>query len=112
MACGLHHFGKCGVRHVPIATVSQVGITLRPATHVNIATYWDLQLIKLCDRETATLEIAAVLNIEKDALKRKIRKLKELGLTESLHRGYGISARGKAVLEVLGDSGDRSDATP
>ena len=57
-------------------------------------------------------EIAVALNIEKDALKSKIRKLKELGLTGSLHRGYRISARGKAVLEVLGDGEDRSDATP
>jgi predicted transcriptional regulator len=57
-------------------------------------------------------DIAAVLNIEKYALKRKIRKLKELGLTVSLHRGYCISSRGKAVLEALGNGEDRSHATP
>ena len=45
-------------------------------------------------------------------LKRKIRKLKELGLTVSLHRGYCISSRGKAVLEALGNGEDRSHATP
>lgn len=38
---------------------------------------------------------------ERDAFKRDIRKLKELGLTESLEVGYRISPRGRAVLKHL-----------
>tara|TARA_R110002051_G_scaffold2924_12_gene15463 strand:+ start:9659 stop:10267 length:609 start_codon:yes stop_codon:yes gene_type:complete len=75
---------------------------------------WTRQVMRMIAGQSGITagEIAAVLNFEKDALKRKIRKLKELGLTVSLRRGYRISARGKAVLEALGDGGDRSDATP
>jgi hypothetical protein len=35
--------------------------------------------------------------------KRRVRQLKELGLTESLEVGYRLSPRGRAVLERLGD---------
>lgn len=46
-------------------------------------------------------EIAEHLGIEKQALKRKIRQLKELGLTESLKSGYRLSDRGRAALKIL-----------
>ncbi len=36
------------------------------------------------------------------AFKRDVRKLKELGLTESLEIGYRLSPRGQAVLAALG----------
>lgn len=45
--------------------------------------------------------LAEATGTEKDALKRNIRKLKDLGLTESLPRGYRISPRGRAVLAHL-----------
>ena len=34
--------------------------------------------------------------------KRRVRRLKELGLTESLEVGYRLSPRGRAVLEWIG----------
>lgn len=49
----------------------------------------------------AAREIAAALDIEKTILKPNIRKLKELGLTESLETGYRLSPRGRAVLKKL-----------
>ena len=49
----------------------------------------------------AAADIANVLGVEKMWLKRNIRKLKELGLTESLETGYRLSPRGKALLETL-----------
>ena len=39
-------------------------------------------------------ELAASVGRETQPFKRDIRKLKELGLTESLERGYRISPRG------------------
>lgn len=45
--------------------------------------------------------IAATFGIDKPRLKQNIRKLKELGLTESLDTGYRVSPRGKALLEAL-----------
>ena len=46
-------------------------------------------------------DIAGVFGVDKAALKQKIRKLKELGLTESLETGYRLSPRGKALLDAL-----------
>lgn len=47
------------------------------------------------------VELAASLGREKMPFKLDVRKLKELGLTESLRPGYRLSLRGQAVLEYL-----------
>jgi hypothetical protein len=44
-------------------------------------------------------DLAPLLNQEKEAFKLNVRKLKGLGLTESLGTGYRVSPRGRAVLE-------------
>lgn len=46
-------------------------------------------------------EIAAALGLDKPVVKRRIRQLKDLGLTESLPSGYRLSPRGRAVLPSL-----------
>lgn len=61
-----------------------------------------LHLIGAQDGVTAG-EIADRLGFEKAPLKARIRKLKELGLTESLRVGYRLSPRGRAVLDRLRD---------
>lgn len=45
--------------------------------------------------------LAQELGVEKLRFKQDVRKLKELGLTESLEIGYRLSPRGEAVLEKL-----------
>lgn len=45
-------------------------------------------------------EMARLLGMEKLALKRKIRQLSELGLTESLTIGYRLSPRGHAFVSA------------
>lgn len=47
-------------------------------------------------------DLAAQLGREKHPFKRDVRKLKELGLTESLLVGYRLSPRGQALLATLG----------
>jgi hypothetical protein len=60
-------------------------------------------LCHIADHEgLAAREIAAALDIGKTILKPNIRKLKELGLTESLEVGYRISPRGAAAIAALG----------
>lgn len=49
-------------------------------------------------------ELAALLGRERAALKVDIRKLKNLGLTLSLERGYRLSPRGEAWLASAGDA--------
>ena len=44
-------------------------------------------------------DLAASLGSATQPFKRDVRKLKELGLTESLEVGYRLSARGSAFLE-------------
>jgi hypothetical protein len=46
-------------------------------------------------------ELAAQLGQETLIFKRNVRKLKELGLTESLEIGYRLSPRGRSLLDVL-----------
>ena len=48
--------------------------------------------------ETQAAEPAAQQDRELHAFKRDVRKLKELGLTESLERGYRLSPRGRAAM--------------
>jgi len=45
-------------------------------------------------------ELAAELGLDTPAFKRDLRKLKALGLTESLAVGYRLSPRGEALLEA------------
>jgi hypothetical protein len=47
-------------------------------------------------------ELAAQLGLPRPELKQRVRKLKELGLTESLEVGYRLSPRGSAVLREIG----------
>jgi hypothetical protein len=62
---------------------------------------WTRGVLELiADRpETLAADLAASLRMEKVPFKRDVRKLKELGLTESLLVGYRLSPRGNAYLE-------------
>ena len=53
--------------------------------------------------ETAAGVLADALDLDKPSFKQEVRKLKELGLTESLDIGYRLSPRGNAVLDRLAD---------
>jgi ribosomal protein S19E (S16A) len=47
-------------------------------------------------------DLAASVGRDKPSFKLDVRKLKELGLTESLEVGYRLSPQGRAVLDRLG----------
>ena len=47
-------------------------------------------------------ELAAGVGMERDDFKVRVRRLKELGLTESLEVGYRLSPRGRAYLDATG----------
>ena len=51
--------------------------------------------------EVRAADLALQFGRERFPFKLDVRKLKELGLTESLPRGYRLSTRGRAVLELL-----------
>jgi len=64
---------------------------------------WTRTVLELIAERPATRapDLAASLGRETAPFKADVRKLKELGLTESLEVGYRLSPRGKAVLARL-----------
>ena len=67
------------------------------------ATPWTASYLRLIAGQPATVArvLAAQAGAELIVFKRRVRQLKELGLTESLEVGYRISPRGEAVLAAL-----------
>jgi hypothetical protein len=65
---------------------------------------WTRQTLQLIDRYPGIVSttLARHANQERPVFKLNVRKLKELGLTESLDVGYRLSPRGEAVLRQLG----------
>ena len=61
---------------------------------------WTRRVLELIAEqpETHAEKLAASVGMEKLPFKRDVRKLKELGLTESLPVGYRLSPRGRAYL--------------
>lgn len=62
--------------------------------------------------ETRAADLAAGLGRETQPFKRDVRKLKELGLTESLERGYRLSPRGRALLDRHASQADGPQRVP
>jgi hypothetical protein len=67
------------------------------------ATPWTKRYLQLIAVQPAVVSrvLAAQVHAEVPPFKRRVRQLKELGLTESLEVGYRLSPRGRAVLERL-----------
>jgi hypothetical protein len=63
---------------------------------------WTADTLALIAERPATLaaDLAAQMGRERLPFKADVRKLKELGLTESLEKGYRLSPRGRAFLEA------------
>ena len=65
---------------------------------------WTRQTLQLIERYPGIVSTTLARHAGQDrpAFKLNVRKLKELGLTESLDVGYRLSPRGEAVLRSLG----------
>ena len=70
---------------------------------------WTGQTLAIIDRspEVRAPDLAAALGRDTPSFKRDVRKLKELGLTESFEVGYRLSARGRTVLAHLDEQASR-----
>lgn len=66
---------------------------------------WTLAVLRAIESRPAVVstELAAALDVERPAFKLNVRKLKGLGLTESLEVGYRLSPRGERYLELRPD---------
>jgi hypothetical protein len=65
---------------------------------------WTARVLRLIEERPGVRagDLASKLGRERLAFKRDVRKLKELGLTESLEVGYRLSPRGRALLRRRG----------
>ena len=70
---------------------------------------WTRRTLAIVDRspEVRAPDLAAELGRDTASFKRDVRKLKELGLTESLDIGYRLSPRGEAVVDDGGPPRER-----
>ncbi len=64
---------------------------------------WTARVLRLISKhpEMSAAQLAAKSGFEKEWLKLNVRKLKNLGLTESLNPGYRLSPRGKIFLSQV-----------
>jgi hypothetical protein len=71
---------------------------------------WTMTVLRLVRDRPAVraADLAPFLGQETQPFKRDVRKLKELGLTESLEVGYRLSPRGRALLDRLGRRAPRA----
>lgn len=81
---------------------------LRPARNAESLAHsgpWTLETLRLiAAREgTAAAELAVELGLDKMVLKRKVRRLKASGLTESLPSGYRLSPRVRTALALISE---------
>ncbi len=67
---------------------------------------WSRAAIAVIARHPATVSsvLADEVGVDRPTFKRRVRRLKELGLTESLGTGYRLSPRGETVAAHLGIS--------
>lgn len=67
---------------------------------------WTRRVLELLDERPAVRagDLCEVVGQEKEQFKTNVRKLKNLGLTESLEIGYRLSPRGTALLAALRSS--------
>ena len=70
---------------------------------------WTLRYLQLIASQprTRAVDLAASIGLEKKPFKLRVRKLKELGLTESLEKGYQLSPRGRSFLRRQSASAGR-----
>lgn len=64
---------------------------------------WTEATLRLIAERPAVVstELARALSMERQPFKIRVRRLKELGLTESLEVGYRLSPRGRRVLDTV-----------
>jgi hypothetical protein len=82
------------------ADVSEIDRRLDRLDRASSYGAWTMETLRLIEENPATLaaDIAALVGRERDPFKLDVRKLKGLGLTESLRVGYRLSPRGRAYL--------------
>ena len=114
----LHYAGpdpRVVLRDSPIGTETELDQVVAQLHRYDTASRWGPWTTKVLDvidqrPGTPAADLAAGFGREKQPFKADVRKLKELGLTESLNPGYRLSPRGKSLLRRLEESGDEKES--
>ena len=91
---------KPNTQHLEEARVNDV---IHRLEKMDKSTAWTMQALTLIKTYPATRagDLAPQCNMDMPTFKRNVRKLKALGLTESLETGYQLSPRGDQVFKAL-----------
>jgi hypothetical protein len=89
--------------HLSRGEFDEVAATLARLDAASATGAWTMRVLALIEQhpEVRAAELAEASGFAKEWLKTNVRKLKNLGLTESLQPGYRLSPRGKKVLRKL-----------
>jgi len=99
---------RVGLRQREAITRNELAQIRRRLAVLDQTGAWTLEALRLVARHPGrrAADLAAMLGRDKPVFKRNMRRLKELGLTESLEVGYRLSPRGRTVLAQLSAPAD------
>lgn len=85
------------------AEINDINKKLDKMDRSNKDGHWTARVLEIINENPATLsgELAQILGLDKAKFKSMVRRLKGLGLTESLDVGYKLSPRGQAFVRSL-----------
>lgn len=93
---------RIGLRATILSSDAMQGV-LAKLKRMDGSVAWTEDVLAVIDARSghAADELARALGMDEGRFKPRVRRLKELGLTESLPTGYRVSQRGKAVLAAM-----------
>ncbi len=98
------YLGKAPVRQPAVGKLDSAGIKdlLRRLEKMDGTEPWTGEVLALIERYPGRRagDLAARVGLETPVFKHQVRKLKALGLTESLEVGYRLSPRGRQLLKL------------
>jgi hypothetical protein len=94
---------RVALRNAAELSEEEMSDLVRRLDRMDRSSPWTREVLELIERLPAkrAADLASRLGRETLPFKRDVRKLKELGLTESLEIGYRLSPRGSALLEAI-----------
>jgi hypothetical protein len=94
---------RIALRRTGRLTPADVATIERRLARMDGARTWTRAVLRLIAERPGVraADLAATLGMETLPFKARVRRLKELGLTESLEVGYRLSPRGRAVMRTL-----------
>lgn len=92
---------------IDLETVAEIRGTLRALDGRSRGSAWTDTWLRLvhANPAAAAADLACMARVETAVFKRRMRQLKDLGLTHSLAVGYRLSPRGESFLEAIASGG-------